>query len=166
MFIELSFAWGQAKSKLGGSWYVHFASLFYIIIYCYSLIYFILRDDIYVFSSVFAWLMTFGAWTAAVRILMENVLFGGKIREDQKIRENIWNILFFLENEDCQKEWRWATGGPHHPLARAALGRASRWCGRPGPPLALPSGVYHPPETLRLRERPTDTSILHHYSIS
>ena len=38
--------------------------------------------------------MTFGAWTAAVRILMEKVLFGGKIHEDQKIWENIRKILF------------------------------------------------------------------------
>ena len=51
-------------------------------------------------------------------------------------------------------EWRWATGGPHHPLAWAALGHATRWCGRPGPPLALPSGIYIPPETLRLGEQP------------
>jgi hypothetical protein len=34
-------------------WYVHFASLFCIIIYCYSLIYFIFRDDTYGISSVF-----------------------------------------------------------------------------------------------------------------
>ena len=103
MFIELSFAWGQAKSKLGGSWYVHFASLFYVLIHYYSLIYFVLRGDTYVISSVFAWLMTFGAWTAAVRILMEKVLFGGKIREDQKIRENIRKILFFQKTKDARR---------------------------------------------------------------
>jgi hypothetical protein len=33
-------------------WYVHFASPFYIIIYCYSLIYFIFRDDTFVISSI------------------------------------------------------------------------------------------------------------------
>ena len=48
LFIELSFAWGQARSKLGGSWYVQFASLFCIIICCYSLIYFILGHNTYV----------------------------------------------------------------------------------------------------------------------
>ena len=26
--LSSAFAWGQARSKLGGSWYVHFASLF------------------------------------------------------------------------------------------------------------------------------------------
>ena len=53
--------------------------------------------------------MTFGAWTAAVRILMEKVLFGGKIREDQKIRENIRKILFFQKTKDAR---RWSGGGP------------------------------------------------------
>ena len=55
-------------------------------------------------------------------------------------------------------EWRWATGGPHHPLVRATLGHATRWCGRPSPLQALPSGVYYPPETLRLGERPQKDS--------
>ena len=55
-------------------------------------------------------------------------------------------------------EWRWAIGGPHHPMARAGLGHARRWCGHPGPLQPLPSGVYHPPETLRLRERPQKDS--------
>ena len=83
--------WTAHHMHLGDS-YIHFASLFYIIIYCYSLIYFILRDDTYVISSIFAWLMTFGGWTAEVRILMEKALFGGKIREDPKIRKNIRKI--------------------------------------------------------------------------
>ena len=55
-------------------------------------------------------------------------------------------------------EWKWATGGPHHPLARATLGRATMWCGCPGPPLALPSDVYYPPKTLILGERPQKDS--------
>ena len=55
-------------------------------------------------------------------------------------------------------EWRWATGGPHHPMARAGLGRAREWCGRPGPLQPLPFGLYHPPETLRLGERPQKDS--------
>jgi hypothetical protein len=48
-------------------------------------------------------LMTFGAWTAAVRILMEKVLFGGKIREDQKIWENIRKILFFQKTKEARR---------------------------------------------------------------
>ena len=59
MFTEFSLAWGQAKSKLGGSWYVQFASLFYIIICCYSLIYFIFGHNTYVISSILhdSWLL-------------------------------------------------------------------------------------------------------------
>ena len=62
-----------------------------------------MRGDTYVISSIFAWLMTFVAWTAAVRILMEKVMFGGKIREDQKIRENIRKILFFQKTKDARR---------------------------------------------------------------
>ena len=33
---------------------------------------------------------------------------------------------------------RGATGGPHQPMARAALGRARAWCGPPGRPPTSP----------------------------
>jgi hypothetical protein len=39
--------------------------------YCYSLIYFIVRDDTYVVSSIFTCLMTIGGFAARVRILLE-----------------------------------------------------------------------------------------------
>ena len=59
----------------------------------------------------------------------------------------------FLEDSGCQKmERRWAIGGPHHPMARAGLGHARRWCGHPGPLQPLPYSVYLPPETLTLGE--------------
>ena len=45
------FAWGQARSKLGGL-IRPFASLFYIIIYCYSSIYFIFRSVTYVILPI------------------------------------------------------------------------------------------------------------------
>ena len=65
----------------------------------------------------------------------------------------------FPEDSRCQKmEWRWATGAPHHPMAWAGLGHAREWCGHPGPLQPLPSGVYYPPETLRLGERPQKDS--------
>ena len=68
-------------------------------------------------------------------------------------------IPIFPEDEGCQKgERRWATGGPHHPLAQATLGRATRWCGHPGPPLDQLFGVYIPHETLRLGVRPQKDS--------
>jgi hypothetical protein len=51
-------------------WYVHFALLFCIIIYCYLLIYFIFRDDTYVISSIFTCLMIIGELATGVRILL------------------------------------------------------------------------------------------------
>jgi hypothetical protein len=66
----------------GGGWDVHFASLFYIIIYCYSLIYFIFRDYTYVISSIFACLMIIREFTARLRILLEKGLSRYNISED------------------------------------------------------------------------------------
>jgi hypothetical protein len=63
--------------------YVHFASLFYIIIYYYSLIYFIFRDDTYVVSSVFTCFMIIGELAAGVRILLEKGPSRHHISEDQ-----------------------------------------------------------------------------------
>ena len=62
-----------------------------------------MRGDTYVISSIFAWLMTFGGWTAEVRILMEKVRFGGEIREDQKIPANTWKILFSQKTKDARR---------------------------------------------------------------
>ena len=85
--LSSAFAWGQARSKLGGSWYVQFASLFCIIIYCYSLIYFIFRYDTYVISSIFACLMISMEFTAGAGILLEKWPSRHYIWEDQKITE-------------------------------------------------------------------------------
>jgi hypothetical protein len=52
-------------------WYVQFASLLYIIIYCYSLVYFIFRGDTYVIPSIFACLLINGELNAGARILLE-----------------------------------------------------------------------------------------------
>ena len=59
--------------------------------------------------------MTFGAWTAAVRILMDKVLFGGKIHEDQKIRENIRKILFFQKTKEARRGLEMGHRGPTPP---------------------------------------------------
>ena len=59
--------------------------------------------------------MTFGAWTVVVRILMEKVLFGGKIREDQKIRENTWKILFFQKTKEAIRGLEMGHRGPTPP---------------------------------------------------
>jgi hypothetical protein len=57
---------------------------FYIIIYCYSLIYFIFRDDTYIISPVFACLMIIRELAARVRILLEKGLSRHHISEDQQ----------------------------------------------------------------------------------
>jgi hypothetical protein len=57
-------------------WYVHFASLFYIIIYCYSLIYFIFRDDTYVISSILH------VWWLLKNSLPESGFYWKKNRQD------------------------------------------------------------------------------------
>jgi hypothetical protein len=55
-----------------------------IIIYCYSLIYFIFRGDTYVVSYVFACLMINGELVAGVRILLEKGPSRHHISKDQQ----------------------------------------------------------------------------------
>ena len=57
---SLVFAWGQAESKLGGVDTFHFASLFFIIIYLYSLINFVLGYFTYVILPFFCMFCIFG----------------------------------------------------------------------------------------------------------
>ena len=103
------FAWGQARSKLGGSWYVQFASLFYTIIYYYSLIYLVFRYDTYVISSIFACLMIIGELIIAVRILLEKGPSRYNIPEAQEFPENIQKFLFCQKMEEARRR---AGGGP------------------------------------------------------
>jgi hypothetical protein len=77
------------------SWYVHFASLFCIIIYCYSLIYFIFRDHTYVVSSVFTCLMIIGELATESgfcwkRDRQDTVFL--KINNSREIPRNSYNI--------------------------------------------------------------------------
>ena len=58
---------------------------------------------------------------------MENVLLGGKIREDQKIRENIRKILFFQKTKDARRRSGDGPQGAHTTPWR-------------GPALAVPPG--------------------------
>jgi hypothetical protein len=107
-------------------WYVHFASLFYIIIYCYSLIYFIFRDDTYVISSVFTYLMIIWGFDAGVRILLE------KDRQDtifwkiRKILEKYQKIIFYQKTPEARRRSREEPEGSlthrrRGPLAVTAL---------------------------------------------
>ena len=44
---------------------------------------------------------------------MKKVLFGGKIHEDQKIRENTWKILFFQKTKDARRGSTYGPQGAH-----------------------------------------------------
>ena len=70
-FTEFSFAWGQAMSKLGGVDTSNLHHYFYIIVYCYSLIYFILWTWYLCYFLYIACLMIMRGITAGVRILLE-----------------------------------------------------------------------------------------------
>jgi hypothetical protein len=85
---------GRPRCRFMGVWYVHFASLFYIIIYCYSLIYFIFREDTYVIFLYFACSMIIREFTAGVRILLEKGPSRHHIYEDQQFQENTQKFIF------------------------------------------------------------------------
>jgi hypothetical protein len=73
---------------------VHFASLFYITIYCYLLTYFVFRDDTYVVFSVFTYLMIIRELAARARILLEKGPSRHHISEDQQFQENTQKFIF------------------------------------------------------------------------
>ena len=97
-------------------WYVQFASLFYIIIYCYSLIYFVFRYDTFVISSIFACLMIIGELTIGGRILLK------KDRQDTIFRKS--NKLWKIYRSSYFTRWR-----------RKPEGESERSQGGPTPPL-------------------------------
>jgi hypothetical protein len=95
--------------------------------------------------------MIIGEFTARVRILLEKGLSRYNINEDQKLSENTQKFLFDQETEVARRRGRGEPPGAHTtPWRGPGLGRAAWWCGRPGPPLALPLRVYRLPENLRL----------------
>jgi hypothetical protein len=114
------------------------------------LIYFIFRYDAYVISSVFACLMIIGELNAGVRILLEKRPSRHHISEDQQFQENIQKFIFRRKTEVARRRGRGEPPGAHTSWWRGpALGRATWWCGRPGPPLPSPLRVYRLPENLR-----------------
>jgi hypothetical protein len=137
---------------LSSNWYVHFASLFCIIIYCYSLIYFTFRDDTNVISSVFTCLMIIGGFAAGVRILLEKGLSRHHISEDQKILEKYPKIIFYQKTEEAIRRSR---EGPRGRLTHRGRGltpgRAGLLCGHPGPLLPSPLCVFHHPRKPKSR---------------
>jgi hypothetical protein len=93
----------QRRWRWRWSLYVHFASLFCIIIFCYSLIYFIFRDDTYVVSPVFTCLMIIGGFAAGVRILLENDRQDTIFWEIRKIPEKYEKIIFCRKTQEARR---------------------------------------------------------------
>jgi hypothetical protein len=133
---------------LGGG-YVHFASLFYIIIYCYSLIYFIFRCDTYVDSSAFTCLMIIGELAAGVRILLEKAPSRHHISEDQQFQENTQKFIYYQKTKVARrgerKEQQGPTppGGAGQPLAAPPWGEATlaHFCHRPLAYIVIPKNL-------------------------
>jgi hypothetical protein len=132
-------------------WYVHFASLFCIIICCYSLIYFTFRDDTYVVSSIFTCLMIIGGFATRVRILLEKRPSRHYISEDREIPEKYQKIIFYQKTDVARRRREEPQGG-HTTRGRTPTpGRAGLWCGHPGPLLPSPLHVFHRPRKPKLR---------------
>jgi hypothetical protein len=77
------------------------------------LIYFILRDDTYVVSSIFACLMIIGELTAGVRILLEKGPSRHYISKDQQFQENTQKFIFFRKTEVARRRRRGEPPGAH-----------------------------------------------------
>ena len=138
LFTEFSFAWGQAKSKLGGSWYVQFASLFYIIICCYSLIYFIIGTQDLCYFIYFACFIIIGGSSTGARILLEKAPSERNISEDQLWKEIIPKILFFKMTKEARRRSQEEPGWAHTLGRRGPCpGRAAMWFGGAHDPFRL-----------------------------
>jgi hypothetical protein len=101
-------------------------SLFCIVIFCYSLIYFIFRVHIYVISFVFTCLMIIGGVAAGVRILLEKGPSRDHMLKIRKIPEKYPEIIFSQKTQEARRRSREEPGGPNTPGWRGQpLGRAS-----------------------------------------
>jgi hypothetical protein len=129
----------------------------YIIIYYYSLIYFIFGDDTYVVFSVFTCLIIIGELAAGVRILLEKGPSRHHISEDQQFQENTQKFIFFQRMEVARRRGLGEPPGAHTTWWHGpALGHATLWCGHPGPPLLAPPRVYRLPKKPKMRRRFAD----------
>jgi hypothetical protein len=72
--------------------------------YCYSLIYFIFRDDTYIVSYVFTCLMIIAGFAARVRILLEKDHQDTIFWNIRKIPEKYQKIIFYQKTPEAR--WR------------------------------------------------------------
>jgi hypothetical protein len=90
--------------------------------------------------------MIIGELTAGVRILLEKGPSRHHISEDQQFQKNTQKFIFHRKTEVARRIGRGEPLGAHTTRWRGlALGHATQWCGRPGPPLLVPPRVYHHP---------------------
>jgi hypothetical protein len=87
--------------------------------------------------------MIIGELAAEVRILLEKGPSRHHISEDQQFQENTQKFIFYRKTEVARRRGRGEWPGAHTTRWRGpGLGRATQWCGRPGPPLPASPRVY------------------------
>jgi hypothetical protein len=92
------------------------------------LIYFIFRDDTYVISSIFTYLMIIGGFAAGVRILLEKGPSRHHISKIRKIPEKYQKIIFCQKTEEARRRRREGPQGGLTTRERGpAPGRAALW---------------------------------------
>jgi hypothetical protein len=91
------------------------------------LIYFIFRDDTYVISSIFTYLMIVGGFATGVRILLEKDRQDTVFRKIRKIPEKYQKIIFSQKTLEARRRNR---EEPEGSLIHRRCGLAS---GRAGP---------------------------------
>jgi hypothetical protein len=92
------------------------------------LIYFILRDDTYVVSSVFTCLMIIGELAAGVRILMEKRPSRHHISEDQQFQRNTEKFIYYKKTKVARRRSREEQQGGHTTRWHGPTpGRAALW---------------------------------------
>ena len=122
---------------------------FYILIYCYLLIFIILGYNTYVIY-LFCMFDDYGRTNhrspeSAGKSIIKTPYLRSSFYED-----NHRQVPIIPDDGGSQKGGpRWCPWGPHHLKARMAPRRASRWCRGPGPPGLASFCVLLPPITLR-----------------
>jgi hypothetical protein len=92
------------------------------------LIYFIIRDDTYVVSSVFTCLMIIGGFAVGVRILLEKGPSRHHISEDQQFQRKYQKIIFCQKTEEARRRRREEQqGGLTHRGAGPPLAALVSW---------------------------------------
>jgi hypothetical protein len=97
--------------------------------------------------------MIIGGLSAGVRILLEKGLSRHHISEDRQFQENTEKFIFYQKTKVARRRERGEQLGAHTTRWHGpAPGRATQWCGHPGPLLPAPPRVYCRPRKPKTRE--------------